>query len=65
MRFRQHLLAPIGAMATCGLWKRLHRVLLTELRRRGQLDLARAFVGSASLRALRGGQNWTEHYRSP
>jgi len=39
-----------------GVWKRLHTVLLTELRRRGQLDLARAVVDSASLRALRGGK---------
>src|SRR5438874_13554393 len=39
-----------------GVWKRLHRVLLTELRRRGRLDLARAIVDSASLRALRGGK---------
>ena len=39
-----------------GVWKRLHRVLLTELRRRGQLDLTRAVVDSASLRALRGGK---------
>jgi transposase len=39
-----------------GVWKRLHRVLLTELRRRGQLDLARAVVDSASLRAPRGGK---------
>ena len=39
-----------------GVWKRLHRLLLTELRRRGQLDLARAVVDSASLRALRGGK---------
>src|SRR6187399_942602 len=39
-----------------GVWKRLHRVLLTELRRRGRLDLARAVVDSASLRALRGGK---------
>ena len=31
-------------------------VLLTDLRRRGQLDLARAVVDSASLRALRGGK---------
>jgi len=46
-------------------WKRLHRVLLTELRQRGQLDLARAVVDSASLRALRGAKNWTEPYRSP
>ena len=39
-----------------GVWKRLHRVLLTELRRRGQLDLARAVVDRSSLRALRGGK---------
>src|SRR6059058_3588170 len=39
-----------------GVWKRLHRALLTELRRRGQLDLARAVVDSASVRALRGGK---------
>src|SRR3981081_2074002 len=37
-------------------WKRLHRALRTELRRRGRLDLARAVVDSASLRALRGGK---------
>jgi transposase len=39
-----------------GVWKRLHTMLLTELRRRGQLDLARAVVDSSSLRALRGGK---------
>jgi transposase len=39
-----------------GVWKRLHAVLLAELRRRGQLDLARAVVDSASLRAVRGGK---------
>lgn len=39
-----------------GVWKRLHTTLLTELRRRGDLDLARAVVDSASLRALRGGK---------
>lgn len=39
-----------------GVWTRLHRVLLTELRQRGQLDLARAVVDSASLRAVRGGK---------
>jgi transposase len=37
-------------------WTRLHTVLLNELRRRGQLDLARAVVDSSSLRALRGGK---------
>ena len=39
-----------------GVWKRLHTVLLNELRRRGQLDLARAVIDSASLRAPRGGK---------
>jgi transposase len=39
-----------------GVWKRLHAVLLVELRRRGQLDLARTVVDSSSLRALRGGK---------
>src|SRR6201981_3218496 len=38
-----------------GVWKRVPRVLLTELRRRGQLDLARAVVESAPARPLRGG----------
>src|SRR5205809_7024975 len=40
-----------------GVWRRLHAVLLAELRRRGQLDLARTVVDSASVRALRGGKN--------
>jgi transposase len=39
-----------------GVWKRLHAVLLVELRRRGQLDVARAIVDSASVRAVRGGK---------
>lgn len=39
-----------------GVWRRLHTVLLAELRQRGQLDLARAVVDSASVRALRGGK---------
>jgi transposase len=39
-----------------GVWKRLHGVLLADLRRRGQLDFARAVVDSASIRALRGGK---------
>jgi transposase len=47
-----------------GVRRRLHAVLLAELGRRGQLDLARAVVDSASVRALRGG-NWTEPNRSP
>ena len=39
-----------------GVWRRLHATLLAELRQRGQLDLARALVDSASVRALRGGK---------
>jgi len=39
-----------------GVWRRLHAVLLAELRRRGQLDLNRAVVDNASVRALRGGK---------
>jgi len=39
-----------------GVWRRLHTRLLAELRQRGQLDLARAIVDSASVRALRGGK---------
>jgi transposase len=39
-----------------GVWKKLHARLLAALRERGHLDLERAIVDSASLRALRGGK---------
>ncbi len=39
-----------------GVWKKLHATLLAALRERGHLDLERAIVDSASLRALRGGK---------
>ena len=39
-----------------GVWRRLHAVLLAELRQRGQLNLARAIADSSSIRALRGGK---------
>jgi transposase len=39
-----------------GVWKKLHAALLAALHERGQLDLERAIVDSASLRALRGGK---------
>jgi transposase len=39
-----------------GVWARLHAALLSELQRRGNLDLTRTLVDSASLRALRGGK---------
>jgi len=44
------------AWQRAGVWQRIHEVLLAELRRRGQLDLARTVVDSASVRALRGGK---------
>ena len=46
----------LGRWHRAGVWKRLHTVLLAELRLRGDLDLARAVVDSASLRAVRGGK---------
>src|SRR5215217_5583532 len=46
----------LTAWQRAGVWPRLHEVLLTELRRRGQLDLVRGVVDSASVRALRGGK---------
>jgi transposase len=47
-----------------GVWRRLHAVLLGELRQRGQLDLTRALVDSASVHYA-GEKNWTEPNRSP
>ena len=46
----------LGRWQRAGVWRRLHAVLLAELRQRGQLDLTRALVDSASVRALRGGK---------
>jgi transposase len=48
-----------------GVWRRLHETLLAELRKRGRLDQRWAIIDSASVRAVRGGKNWTEPYRSP
>src|SRR5260370_12119075 len=39
-----------------GVWKRLHAVLLADLRRRGHLDVGRTIIDSSSRRALRGGK---------
>jgi transposase len=44
------------AWQRAGVWRRLHAVLLAELRRRGHLDLRWVVVDSALLRALRGGK---------
>ena len=43
------------AWRKAGVWQQIHEVLLAELRRRDQLDLARTVVDSSSVRALRGG----------
>jgi transposase len=37
-----------------GVWRRLHRVLLEQLSRNGQLDWSRASLDSLSVRAKRG-----------
>jgi transposase len=39
-----------------GVWRKLHRVLLAQLRATDQLDWSRAIVDSSSIRALRGGK---------
>lgn len=39
-----------------GVWDKIHRVLLSQLRRADQVDLSRAVVDSASVRAVFGGQ---------
>lgn len=46
----------LAAWQKAGVWQRIHEVMLAELRRRGQLDLARAIVDSSSVRAVRGGK---------
>lgn len=38
-----------------GVWDKLHRVLLSQLRRADQIDFSRAVVDSASVRAVFGG----------
>ena len=46
----------LHAWQRAGVWARLHRALLAELRATGQLDWSRALVDSSSIRALRGGK---------
>jgi len=38
-----------------GVWDKIHRALLNELRKAGRIDLSRAVVDSASVRAVFGG----------
>lgn len=44
------------AWTQLGVWPELHRRLLRVLGRRGQLNLQRAVIDSASVRALKGGR---------
>nr|WP_255371534.1 IS5 family transposase [Cupriavidus sp. YR651] len=44
------------AWQEAGVWQRTHEILLAELRRRGQLDMARAIVDSSSVRAMLAGK---------
>ena len=44
------------AWTQLGIWPELHRRLLRVLGRRGQLNLERAVIDSASVRALKGGR---------
>lgn len=46
----------LAAWQKSGVWQKIHAVMLSELRRRGQLDLARAIVDSSSVRAVHGGK---------
>ena len=44
------------AWTQSGVWPRLHRHLLRVLGRRGRINLQRAVIDSASMRALKGGR---------
>jgi transposase len=44
------------AWTQLGVWPELHRRLLRVLGRRGRIDLGRAVIDSASMRALKGGR---------
>jgi transposase len=53
-----------------GVFKRLHRQLLGEMRKTGRLDFSRGLVDSASVRAMHGGKKrekalWIEEKRDP
>jgi transposase len=55
----------LWAWEKAGVWKNLHRVLLSELRGAEKIDLSRVVVDSSSVRAVHGKKNWTEPNRSP
>jgi transposase len=47
---------PFRAWTQLGVWPELHRRLLRALGRRGGINLERAVIDSASVRALKGGR---------
>ena len=46
-----------------GIWDRIHRILLNRLRQAEQIDLSRAVVDSASVRAVLGGRKQAQILR--
>jgi len=46
----------LEAWRQAGVWKRLHKILLIQLRQADKIDWSRATVDSASVRAVRGGK---------
>jgi transposase len=50
------LLNRLRQWERAGVWKRLHRVMLDELRAAGGIDFSRVIVDSGSVRAMHGGK---------
>jgi transposase len=64
------LLNRLRQWQKAGAWDAVHRVLLGKLRAAGELDLSRAIVDSASVRATHGGKKrarapWTAGKTAP
>lgn len=43
-----------------GVWDKLHRVLLAQLRNVDRIDFARMIADSSSIRTVLGGKNWAQ-----
>ena len=64
------LLNRLRRWQKAGVWDAVHRVMLGKLRAAGELDLSRAIVDSASVRATHGGKKrarapWTAGKTAP
>ena len=64
------LLNRLRRWQRAGVWDAVHRVMLDKLRAAGELDLSRAIVDSASVRATHGGKKrgrapWTAGKMAP